>query len=248
MRCSLILTDDQQGSIEAYFDQHNLLWSDFEGWMDDQLLWLVDETYTFHLPGKHNQKDHAGGSGGSRLTKTDQRAFNGKQVAIETKMSKQQAGALGEALVIDYLHSQGYEDAAPLNSELPNFAVDLVQDHEVIEVKTGMASNSAAAQQWRMTIGEPGKAEKAWLQSASPAEKAAWNSRKNEMIKERKQAAMDKISEAVGHPVKGRTMTTILNPDTKTIDLYSFEGFHQRIGWNSQQAKDGYIGSFTYTD
>jgi hypothetical protein len=216
----------------------------------------------FH-PGHGSQKSHgqragSGGAGGAgkdgadvhatgvRLSKTSERAFSGAPVAVTTKMSKQAAGALGEAVVIQHLQDSGMRDARPLNAELPNFAVDLVQDHTAIEVKTGLVSNGKSAQQWRMTIGEPGKQEKAWLSSASADEKAAWNARKGEMIHERKQAAMDKISKDIGKPVTGKTITTIINPDTQTIDLFEFDGFHSRIGWNSAEAQSGYTGSYQY--
>jgi hypothetical protein len=55
-------------------------------------------------------------------------------------------------------------------------------------------------------IGEPGKAEKAWLASASGEEKAAWNKRKQELIHERKQRVVDEVSAAVGVKVKAQTV------------------------------------------
>jgi hypothetical protein len=190
----------------------------------------------------------AGGGGGSGITKVSERVFSGQPVMVNTKLSKQQTGAIGERVVIDYLKSQGHQDARPLNNELPNYAIDMVQDHEAIEVKTGLVSNSRKAQRWRMTIGQPGKAETEWLRTASAEEKAKHNAHKNEMIHKRKQDALAKVSAELGRPVKGKTMTTIINPDTKTVDLYSFEGFHQRIDWNSEQAKAGYLGTFKYED
>ncbi len=41
-------------------------------------------------------------------------------------------------------------------------------------------------------------------------------------------------------------MTVILDHDRKTADVYEFDGFHPRIGWNSAEAKAGYRGSYTY--
>ena len=41
-------------------------------------------------------------------------------------------------------------------------------------------------------------------------------------------------------------MTCIINPDTKTADIYKFEGWHDRIGWNSEEAKKAYVGTVKY--
>jgi hypothetical protein len=137
-------------------------------------------------------------------------------------------------------------DARPLNAEVNNFPVDLIQDHGVIEVKTGLASNGDTAQHWRATIGQPGPTETAWLKTATTEEKRDWNNRKAAEIIQRKEAAAKQISKDLGHSVKGSTMTVILNPNTKTADLYEFKGFHSRIVWDSDQAKKGYIGSVKY--
>jgi hypothetical protein len=40
--------------------------------------------------------------------------------------------------------------------------------------------------------------------------------------------------------------TTTVNPDTKTIDIYTFKGFHEVIRWNSEEAKSGYVESYKY--
>ena len=58
-------------------------------------------------------------------------AFSGMQVETQTKLSKQEAGKLGEQIVIAHLKLQGYSDARPLNLSKNNYTVDLVQDHAV---------------------------------------------------------------------------------------------------------------------
>lgn len=180
-----------------------------------------------------------------KIKPTKKRAFEGKPVEA-TKISKQLAGAIGEEIVIQHLKSQGFADARHLNMERNNFPIDLVQDHESIEVKTGQVSNGPGAWQWRMTIGEPGKEEKAWLAQASDEEKAAWNAKKQAAITERKKKALAEVSKKVGKSVKAKTMTVLLNPDTKTADLYMFSGWHDRIAWNSDAARKAYIGSVQY--
>ena len=182
--------------------------------------------------------------GALRSTKT--RAFKGEQVDTKSSLSKQNAGKLGELITLRYLQQQGYKDARPLNNAQSNYAVDMVQDHAAIEIKTGLASNGPSGQQWRATIGQPGKAEAEWLKTAGKEEKAAWNHEKQEKILERKNAALKEVSRSLGRPVKAYTMTTILNHDTRTADIYKFSGFHLRIAWNSPEAQKAYVGSFKY--
>src|SRR5208282_2069144 len=137
-------------------------------------------------------------------------------------------------------------DAGPVNSEQKNFPVDLIQDHELIEVKTGLVSNGSAAQQWRATIGQPGKVESEWLKTASKDEKRIHNARKKAAIMERKAAVMKEYSRRTGKKFAGKTVTLIIDPDTGTADVHVFDGFHHRIGWNSDAARAGYRGSFAY--
>lgn len=181
---------------------------------------------------------------GIKLQQTTARAWQGKQETVTSSMSRQEAGALGEAIAMAHLQGQGYADAHLLNTEHSNFPVDGIADHAVYEVKTGLASNSRSAQQWRATIGQPGKAETEWLKTASAKDKAAWNESKQQAIIDRKEAALAKISADAGRPVAGRTMTMIINPDKKVVDLYQFDGFHSRIGWSTASA--GYVKSYRY--
>lgn len=195
--------------------------------------------------GGAKKKDKAG-KGGVKIKPTKERAFNGQQVPLKHPLSKQEAGALGENILIAWLKSQGMEDAQPLNAHVNNFPIDLIQDHECIEAKTGQVGNSPGAQQWRLTIGEPGKAEKEWLKTASPEDKKRHNAEKMQAIHDRKERARKEQEERLGRPVKAVTMTTLINPDTKTADLFRFEGYHDRIGWNSEEMKKAYIGSVKY--
>lgn len=183
---------------------------------------------------------------GLQLQQTNQRAFQGEPIATKTKLSKQDVGKLGENIIIQHLQSKGLADARPLNAKVSNFPVDLVQNHGAIEVKTGLVSNGTTAQHWRATIGQPGKAETAWLKSAGKEEKRAWNDAKSAQILDRKEAALKSLTKEFGRPVKGYTYTLIINPDTKTADVYAFKGFHLRIPWHSDTARKGYVGSYKY--
>jgi hypothetical protein len=183
---------------------------------------------------------------GIRLGHSDKRAYSGEQTSGGEKLSKLETGALGEKIILEHLKLEGYTDAHPLNAKVNNFPVDGVQDHELIEMKTGLSTNGSTAQQWRATIGQPGPTETAWLKTASKEDKAAWNAGKQQEILDRKNAAVDNLARETGHSVAGSTMTVIINPSTHTADIYKFNGFHSRIAWNSAQAKAGYIRSVTY--
>ena len=174
------------------------------------------------------------------------RAWRGAAVALSTRLSRLETGALGERVAAAYVRRQGYRDVRSLNMRGNNFPVDLMQDHEVIEVKTGLASNGPSAQHWRATIGQPGVKEQVWLAEATPAQKAAWNARKGALILQRKQRAVADFARQSGHPVRARTLGVILNPDARTADVYEFAGFHLRLGWHGASAEAGYRGTFCY--
>lgn len=184
-----------------------------------------------------------------KIKSTKERAFAGKQVETE-KISKQLAGAIGEQIIIEHLKSLGFKDAGHLSdymeTEQNNLPADLIHDHQIVEVKTGQASNGGGAQQWRLTIGEPGKEEKDWLASASAEDKAAHNAKKQADIHERKKKAIAGVSKELGFKVAGKTMTVILDPAKKIADLFEFDGFHDRLGWTGEQAQQGYIRSVKY--
>lgn len=197
-----------------------------------------------------NEKGWCEPSGGSgvAIKSVNDRVFAGQTVQTTTVISKQAVGALGEKLAVAWMQRAGIRDARPLNLDRNNFPIDLIQDHEVIEVKAGLASNGSSAQQWRLTIGEPGVKEKAWLAKATPRAKERWNAKKQERIRERKDAVLKAVSKQLGRKVKPKTMTFILNPDRKQADVYMFDGWHDRIGWNSDAARKGYVGTIEYRD
>lgn len=181
-----------------------------------------------------------------RLTPSKERAWNGKQVETKVKLSKLETGKIGEEAVLAHLHQAGFTDARPLNEKHTNFPVDMVQDHGAIEVKAGLVSNGKSAQKWRATIGQPGKAETEWLKTASKEEKREWNSKKADAIMDRKKAAVKELSDELGVRVKGYTMTTLINPDTKTVDIFKFSGFHHSIPWSDAKVAKAYVGSYKY--
>lgn len=202
-----------------------------------------------HVAGAKAAGGGEGKSGKSSLRPSKERAFTGKAGSgseVKGAPSKLETGELGEHLATEYLKSLGFADARTLNEVGNNFPVDLVQDHEVYEVKAGLATNGSSAQQWRATIGQPGKEEREWLAKASPEAKARWNEKKAEAIMERKATAVREVGEKIGHSVKGKTMALIINHETRTVDVHVFSGFHARIAWKSDAAEKGYRGSYKY--
>jgi phage gp29-like protein len=197
--------------------------------------------------GKEKKGDSDGGKAAStKLKSTKERAWDGTPAQLKQRLSKLETGEVGEQVAIAYLKQNGYKDARTANIGRNNFPFDVVQNHDAIEVKAGLASNGESAQQWRATIGQPGKQESEWLKTASREEKAAWNSKKSAMILKRKEKAVREASKELGGKMKPKTMAMIINPDTKTADIYEFPGFHSRIPWRSDTARKAYKGSFRY--
>lgn len=179
-----------------------------------------------------------------KLERTSERAFTGKQ--SKSRLTKPQQGRIGEQVAAEYLASRGAREVFAANTDEPNYPVDLIAGNAVIEVKAGHAGNSPGAQQWRLTIGEPGKEEKALLAKMSPEQKERWNNNKEEQIVVRKEIAMKNVGVALGRKLQGKTVTVIIDHRRKIADVYEFDGFHPRIGWKSEEAQKGYKGSFTY--
>jgi ADP-ribose pyrophosphatase YjhB (NUDIX family) len=194
-----------------------------------------------HPRDKWGRFGHGAGGPTVKVEPGGARTFTGSPVATRNKLSKQETGKLGEQIAIGYLQSLGSKDATLVNTSQSNFPIDAVHDHEAVEIKTGLVSNSTRAQQWRLTIGEPGEQEQKWLKGAAAEDKAKWNASKETAIFQRKDAAMKSIEKETGVKLKARTITMIIDPDRKTADIHSFSGFHERIGWNSDQAKSGFV-------
>lgn len=193
----------------------------------------------------------SGGSGGSvsqiKLKPSKKRVFKGNSIATKKTLTKLESGEIGENIAVAYLQEKGMKDAKALHAKTStHIALDLVGDHQLFEIKTGLVSNGPSAQHWRATIGQRGKKEAAWLKKATPEQKKAWNAKKREAILERKQQLLAEFSKALGKKLKGKTICLIMNPDTKQVDMHVFDGFHSRISWNSPEAKKAYVGSFDY--
>jgi hypothetical protein len=194
-------------------------------------------------------KKGQGGSGASEqnvsLEKTTNRAWQGRPSAKGADVPKHQLGALGESIAVQYLKNLGFKDAIALHVESSNnFPLDLVGDHQIFEVKTGIAHSTTP--RWRITIGQPGKAETEWLKTAPPEEKRDWNRKKVEMAIARKHEVVAQMAKEVGRPLNPKTIGIILDPTTGIADIHVLDGFHADVGWNSPAVKSAYKGSFKY--
>ena len=205
----------------------------------------------YHLPGQHDQCDHSvtgecepveSGGKSSRIEKVKGQAFTGRPVRTRKTISKLETGHIAEAI------TRRLTGASVAGRKGNNFAVDAtaVGANVIYEVKAGLVSNGADAQKWRVTLGEPGAKEKAWLEKASASAKAEWNSQKLTMALERKQKAVSDLSRAMGRKFELRTAAYIINPDTKMADFFEFKGAHSVIRWNSDVARRGYRFTVKY--
>lgn len=166
--------------------------------------------------------------------------FSGGPVNNPAPLTKAETGRIGEEIAMKYLG----DTASTLNVGRNNYPIDLVSHDRVVEVKTGLSTNPKASQQWRATIGQPGKKESEWLKTATAEEKKAWNNQKRQAILERKQRAVDEVSQKLGRPLKPTTLGVIIDPHTREAHVYEFEGFHLRIGWSDKGVKEAYRASY----
>jgi len=201
-------------------------------------------------PGHSDQKVHAGRARGSGditggPVPPAQRVWQGDAHARSAERpSKLQTGEIGERLAMHVLAERHGQPFNTLNEGLNNAPIDVAGDHRAVEVKTGLASNGKSAQQWRATIGQPGKVETELLKQMTSGQKKVHNTRKAKAILDRKNKMLKELSEAAGAPVKGQTAGVILSPDGKRGDVFLMEGFHLRQSWAAAATEENYVGTY----
>lgn len=192
-----------------------------------------------HLQGKHDQSTHGHGSGGKVWAGGEPMMYDGPTV------SKLEAGAIGEKLAVHALSEKYHTSFTTLNVGINNAPIDAGGDHLAVEVKTGLATNGKTAQQWRATIGQPGKAEAELIKQMSSDEKAEYNQHKSQKIMERKSAMLAELTQIMGgQTVKPITVGVILHPSGSKGDLYAIPGFHLRLPWQTYAVESNYLGTF----
>lgn len=189
-----------------------------------------------------------------KLKPTKERAWTGEPSG--EPISSSLAGAIGEEVLIQYLKSIGYADAGKTSehvataTNMNNLPFDLIHDHQLIEAKGGQTGKPSGV--WALKYdGRFTKEQEAKFARMKSPEKVAAAKKKINLAKvkgihDRKTAFVERLSKELGFTVKPGMMTVIVNPDTKTADIYRFDGLHDRIAWNSEQAKNGYVTSVRY--
>lgn len=181
--------------------------------------------------------------------KNKERAWNEKPRPTKVALTKQQTGFIAENLAVALGKDAGLRDARIVPDTKGTKAVDVIQDHQLIEVKGGAAANGESAMQWRISKGGIGEKERAWNETASAEDKRIANARDVKASMMAKSKLMRDMEKQTGRKWTGKTMTFIIHPETmKTgmADVYAFKGFHTRIGWKSEEARKAYVGTVRY--
>ena len=172
------------------------------------------------------------------------RVWNGVSEEAESTLSKLETGAIGEAVTMDVMAQIHGVPFGTVNVNVNNAPFDVSGDHMAVEVKTGLATNGKSAQQWRATIGQPGKEEAALLAKMTSDEKREHNAWKYQAILNRKHNLLAKMSQEAGSPIKPVTVGLILSGDGSKADVYAHDGFHLRIPWAKGATEENYLGTY----
>lgn len=166
---------------------------------------------------------------------------------LRTDLTKQETGKLADLIAEEFFQTQkGGASFRFLDTNQSNFPIDAVVDGEALEIKAGLVDNTKGAQQWRITKGEAGEVKKQIERHMSREQLAIYNSDVKKYLMLRKSQATKAVAKAMGRPLKPATLAMIINPDTRTVRVYKFAGHHERIGWKSRMARDGYVGTFRF--
>jgi hypothetical protein len=188
-----------------------------------------------------------------KLREVKERAWTGEPEG--EPISKDLAGAIGEEIIIQHLKSLGYDDAGKTSdhpavaSNMNNLAFDLIHDHQLIEAKGGQTGKPSGV--WALKYdGRFTKAQEAafaeMTEDEVKAEKKRINQQKVADIHGRKKAFVKRMSKELGFKVKPGMMTVIINHAKKTADIYQFDDIHDRIPWESDMARKGYVKTVRY--
>lgn len=192
---------------------------------------------------------HAGRPGEVGGSAPGERVWQGERHEPTGKrLTRLEVGERGESIASMALSDRYGAEFVSLNQGINNAPIDLGGDHKAVEVKTGLATNSATAMHWRATIGQPGKAEAELLKSMSSKEKRDHNVYKRQQILKRKYDMLTAMSEMAGDDIEPLTVGIILSEDGTRGDVYEIPGFHQRLTWKDYATDKYYVGTYDYED
>lgn len=199
-------------------------------------------------PGKIGGSAPAMGRGvsGGKLP-PGKRVWQGQKYDQPRQLTNIQTGNIGEEMAAKAMEDHLGVEFSGLNIGRTNAPVDIAGDHHAIEVKAGPASNGRSAQHWRATIATETPNERKLVRQMSKEEKRAYNQYKQQQVFERKNAMVAEMSKMAGTEIKPATVGVILTPDGKRGDVFLFDGFHARIGWNKTDTGT-YLGTYEIDD
>lgn len=173
------------------------------------------------------------------LTRMDERVQTRRDVIAEPF---DEIAFFGEDVAVAWLRQElGIADAERLGGVLP---FDVLCRKYAVEVKAGLLTNSTNAQHWRLTFSAARGAELAKLEKMSEEAKRRHRAAKQERIEDRKMAMLDALRVQTEWPLAPATLTMIVDQARRDVDVFWFEGWHRRIGWNGAEAKQAFRGSY----
>jgi hypothetical protein len=198
--------------------------------------------------GHEGREGKRGGSlpgSGSHYLPKEQRVWQGRQQQGKVLFNQNETGRRGEVIAAKAMEEMFGVEFSLMNVGLNNAPIDVAGDHHAVEVKTGPATNGRSAQQWRITTSyTSGPTEKALIAKMTPAEKAEYNTYKQQQSMARKLATVDEMSRMAGTEIKPVTIGVIMSSDGKRGDAFMIPGFHLRLGWNNYATEKYYIGTY----
>jgi hypothetical protein len=148
----------------------------------------------------------------------------------------------GEDVAVAWMRERlGERDAVRLGGVL---AVDVLSQHFAVEVKAGLATNGEKAQQWRLTFSKARGAERDRLLRMTVEGRRRYREKKQQRIMLRKEALLRDLVALTKRAIAPATLTLIVDPVRRHVDVFWFAGWHNRIGWQSAEAARAFQGSF----
>ena len=168
------------------------------------------------------------------------------KLAKKYKLGIQLQGALGENIFLTFLKRNGHGDAELLSIDDPIAPFDIVYDHMLVEVKTGMVSNKKDSMKWAINFGQQkGKVAKR-LKKMNASAKEAFYIRAFDAIIKSKANVVREYEKRTGKKIRVITAGLILNTKTQAADVYITQGVHKQIRWMYPHVTTKYSGTVRY--
>lgn len=204
----------------------------------------------FHDPRSGKFTHSSKGEGLVKLTPVKTRVYRGEPVALKTKYSNDDIGRIATAIAMSYAKTyMKLKQPLPLTQHKGFKAFDMVAGDHAVEIKGGHVSNNEA--KWKSSKGGLSAAEQKRRREIRTGGSAAKKARLKEFdadmenrIVPRKYAQMKTMSADLGRQLQPHTLGMIVNPDTRTADVFHIPGFEKIHRW--KQLGKYYKGTFRY--